>query len=72
MQITKNLMPVLKKMMLGTALAASLAGGLMPSAAQADDKKLESIGISVGLLGNPFFVATIKGIEDRKDSTTLV
>ncbi|WP_206186345.1 ABC transporter substrate-binding protein [Thalassospira lohafexi] len=65
MQITKNLMPVLKKMMLGTALAASLAGGLMPSAAQADDKKLESIGISVGLLGNPFFVATIKGIEDH-------
>ncbi|MDZ5698573.1 ABC transporter substrate-binding protein [Chelativorans sp. M5D2P16] len=28
-------------------------------------KDLESIGISVGLLGNPFFVATIKGIEDR-------
>ena len=65
MQITKNLMPVLKKMMMGTALAATLAGGLMPSAAQADDKKLESIGISVGLLGNPFFVATIKGIEDH-------
>lgn len=28
-------------------------------------KDLKSIGISVGLLGNPFFVATIKGIEDR-------
>lgn len=27
-------------------------------------KDLESVGISVGLLGNPFFVATIKGIED--------
>ncbi|WP_134681825.1 ABC transporter substrate-binding protein [Paracoccus ravus] len=27
-------------------------------------KELNSIGISVGLLGNPFFVATIKGIED--------
>ena len=33
----------------------------MPAAA----KDLEKIGISVGLLGNPFFVATIKGIEDR-------
>lgn len=27
-------------------------------------KDLTSVGISVGLLGNPFFVATIKGIED--------
>ena len=48
--------------LLTTATCAALlaAGG-----AQAQDKKLESIGISVGLLGNPFFVATIKGIEDR-------
>ncbi|MCK0713565.1 ABC transporter substrate-binding protein [Chromohalobacter sarecensis] len=30
----------------------------------AEDKPLESVGISVGLLGNPFFVATIKGITD--------
>lgn len=43
-----------------TCAAALAAGG-----AQAQDKTLESIGISVGLLGNPFFVATIKGIEDR-------
>lgn len=39
------------------ALAAVVA---VPASA----KDLESIGISVGLLGNPFFVATIKGIED--------
>jgi ribose transport system substrate-binding protein len=43
-----------------TALAATVATGVI-----AQDKQLESVGISVGLLGNPFFVATIKGIEDR-------
>ena len=32
--------------------------------APASAKDLEKVGISVGLLGNPFFVATIKGIED--------
>nr|WP_231388721.1 ABC transporter substrate-binding protein [Pseudooceanicola algae] len=42
----------------------TMTGGLS-TAAQAQDKTLESVGISVGLLGNPFFVATIKGIEDR-------
>jgi hypothetical protein len=42
----------------GYRMAATLA---MPAAA----KDLQKIGISVGLLGNPFFVATIKGIEDR-------
>ncbi|ORE94295.1 putative amino acid ABC trabsporter, RbsB-like substrate-binding protein [Stappia sp. 22II-S9-Z10] len=44
-----------------TAMAAMLA----VTGASAQDKELKSIGISVGLLGNPFFVATIKGIEDR-------
>lgn len=44
------------------ASATALAIG-MGSAASAKD--LNSIAISVGLLGNPFFVATIKGIEDR-------
>ncbi|HEY0212040.1 MAG TPA: ABC transporter substrate-binding protein [Paenirhodobacter sp.] len=34
------------------------------SAVPVSAKDLNSIGISVGLLGNPFFVATIKGIED--------
>ncbi|MBZ6075147.1 ABC transporter substrate-binding protein [Microvirga puerhi] len=31
-------------------------------------KDLTSVGISVGSLGNPFFVATIKGIEDKAKS----
>lgn len=50
-------MRMLSKLLMGTALAVSL---VMPAAA----KDLNKIGISVGLLGNPFFVATIKGIED--------
>lgn len=49
----------ISKLLLGSVAALALATG-----AQAEEKKLESIGISVGLLGNPFFVATIKGIED--------
>lgn len=51
-------MRLMPKLLVGTALAAAIA---MPAAA----KDLNKIGISVGLLGNPFFVATIKGIEDR-------
>jgi ribose transport system substrate-binding protein len=48
------------KLLLSTAaLCLALTG---PLAAQ--EKQLEQVGISVGLLGNPFFVATIKGIED--------
>lgn len=40
--------------------AAALASvALSPASA----KELKKVGISVGLLGNPFFVATIKGIE---------
>ncbi|WP_198662847.1 ABC transporter substrate-binding protein [Cohaesibacter intestini] len=49
------------KLVLGAATALSV----LASGAMAADKELKSIGISVGLLGNPFFVATIKGIEDR-------
>lgn len=51
-------MRIISKFLIGTALAAALA---LPASA----KDLQKIGISVGLLGNPFFVATIKGIEDR-------
>ena len=51
-------MRLISKLLIGTAMVAALA---MPAAA----KDLNKIGISVGLLGNPFFVATIKGIEDR-------
>jgi ribose transport system substrate-binding protein len=45
------------KLMMGAALGALIA---LPASA----KDLQKVGISVGLLGNPFFVATIKGIED--------
>ncbi|TCR72654.1 substrate-binding family protein [Rhizobium sp. BK376] len=50
-------MRALSKLLVGTALAAAIA---MPAAA----KGLNKIGISVGPFGNPFFVATIKGIGD--------
>ncbi|WP_375257438.1 ABC transporter substrate-binding protein [Citreimonas sp.] len=49
----------IKTLMCGTAMAVGLA-----ASASAQDKTLESVGISVGLLGNPFFVATIEGITD--------
>ncbi len=48
--------------LLGAASALGLA-----TAAAAQDDTLQSVGISVGLLGNPFFVATIKGIEDAAE-----
>jgi ribose transport system substrate-binding protein len=51
-------MRIIRNLLCGAALAAGMAGS-------ASAKDLNSIGISVGLLGNPFFVATIKGIEDR-------
>jgi ABC-type sugar transport system, periplasmic component len=44
-----------------TCSLAVLAGLASPVLA----KDLTSVGISVGSLGNPFFVATIKGIEDK-------
>jgi len=44
------------------AAALALAAGL---AGPANAQDLKSVGISVGSLGNPFFVATIKGIEDK-------
>lgn len=56
-------MRISKKILFAGAAALALTTGSL--AAQAEDKPLNSIGISVGLLGNPFFVATIKGIEDR-------
>lgn len=52
-------MRILKTLSLGTAMAAGLV-----ATASAQDKTLENVGISVGLLGNPFFVATIEGITD--------
>lgn len=46
----------LTRLVAGLAVAAAVA---VPAAA----KDLNTVGISVGSLGNPFFVATIKGIE---------
>jgi ribose transport system substrate-binding protein len=46
----------LTRIAIGLAVAATVAA---PAAA----KDLNAVGISVGSLGNPFFVATIKGIE---------
>jgi ribose transport system substrate-binding protein len=50
-------MKTIAKLLCGAALAAL-------AIAPASAKDLNKVGISVGLLGNPFFVATIKGIED--------
>jgi ribose transport system substrate-binding protein len=50
-------MKTIAKLLCGAALAAL-------AIAPASAKELKKVGISVGLLGNPFFVATIKGIED--------
>ncbi|RVV97580.1 ABC transporter [Mesobaculum littorinae] len=56
-------MRIMNKLALGTAMAVGLAA----TAHAQDDKTLESVGISVGLLGNPFFVATIEGITDAAE-----
>ena len=48
-------------------LAGSVLAGL-PSPwhrARLRPRSLKKVGISVGSLGNPFFVATIKGITDK-------
>ena len=51
-------MKTIAKLLCGAAFAAV-------AIAPASAKDLNKVGISVGLLGNPFFVATIKGIEDK-------
>ncbi|HZH50856.1 MAG TPA: ABC transporter substrate-binding protein [Microvirga sp.] len=48
----------LSRLTLGLAVVAGLATPVLA-------KDLSNVGISVGSLGNPFFVATIKGIEDK-------
>ena len=50
-------------------LALSLAAAAV-IAAPAYAKDIKNVGISVGLLGNPFFVATIKGIEAKAKELT--
>jgi ribose transport system substrate-binding protein len=53
---------MLKKMLLATAAIALLGGG-------ASAKDLKSIGISLGSLGNPFFIALSKGAEFEAKKT---
>ncbi|WP_454816003.1 ABC transporter substrate-binding protein [Labrys neptuniae] len=48
-----------------TGVAMALAVGL---AGPASAQSLKKVGVSVGSLGNPFFVATIKGITDKAKS----
>ncbi len=43
---------------------AGCAFALMAGTALAQDKPVNSVGISVGSLGNPFYVAAVKGITD--------
>ena len=45
--------------------AIALAAGFAASAAHAADKPLKSIGITVGSLGNPYFVTIVKGAEAK-------
>jgi ribose transport system substrate-binding protein len=51
--------------MLKHLLLAGAALGLVAGAAPAMAKELTSIGITLGSLGNPFFVALSKGAEDE-------
>ena len=53
---------MLKQLLLAGAALALVAG---PAAAPAAAKDLNSIGITLGSLGNPFFVALSKGAEDE-------
>ncbi len=51
----------IKVMQAGIACAMAFAG----VAAHAADKPLKSIGVTVGSLGNPYFVTVVKGAEAR-------
>jgi ribose transport system substrate-binding protein len=48
-----------------TFLMAATAAAALAIAAPASAKELKSIGISLGSMGNPFFVALSKGAEDQ-------
>ena len=53
--------PIVKKYLMS---CVALALATLPLAAKAQDTKLDRAGITVGTLGNPFFVPLIKGAED--------
>ncbi len=50
-------------------IAATFA--LSVSAHALEAKELNSVGVIVGPLGNPFYVALAKGIETRSRTSTL-
>jgi len=52
----------MRKSMFALAVIASL---LAASAAQAQNKQIKSVGITLGSMGNPFFVALAKGAEAK-------
>ena len=60
-RVEESKMKIYAKLLCGTALAVSMLGS-------ASAANLDKVGISVGSLGNPFFVATIKGITDKAKS----
>ncbi|OUL99014.1 ABC transporter substrate-binding protein [Variovorax sp. JS1663] len=52
----------MRKSMIALALVASLLG---TSAVQAQNKQIKSVGITLGSMGNPFFVSLAKGAEAK-------
>ena len=52
----------MRKSMLTLAVIASLLGA---SAAQAQNKQIKNVGITLGSMGNPFFVSLAKGAEAK-------
>src|SRR5882757_9201306 len=61
--------PLLKKPVLKTISFAGAAMALVLSSAPSFAKDLKSIGVSLGSLGNPFFVALSKGAEFEAKKT---
>lgn len=54
---------MLKTKIVVTSIA--IAFGIASGGAQADEKKLTSIGATVGSLGNPYLTTLVKGAEDK-------
>lgn len=59
----------MRKTLLAATAAIALTAALALTAAPAEAKELKSIGISLGSLGNPFFIALSKGAEAEARKT---
>ena len=56
----------MRRTILASVAALALAGALaLPASAPASAKDLKSVGVTVGSLGNPFFVQIVKGVEAK-------